>query len=131
MLARQSSILVTVALLVGRAPDKPVDYEYATQRGLESLHVNGSDLSLPHPMTFYLDYADEPGARAMGERLREEDYVIEYLSADEDVASHTCSATTTLVPSFEVVRGMDSLFQALAESEGGTYGGWYAPVVRD
>jgi hypothetical protein len=96
---------------------------------LLELRDAGSNLSRPHAFAFLLFLPDEASAARAGRALREQGFAVE---VKESVGGDQWQArgTKMMVPDEAELIRLRAELDALAEREGGEYGGWQAPVVK-
>ena len=96
---------------------------------LLELRDAGSDLSRPHAFAFLLFLPSEAGAARVGRALRERGFAVE---VKESVGGEQWQArgTKMMLPDEAELLRLRTELDALAQSEGGEYGGWRAPVVK-
>ena len=110
----------------------PSESELTNQPDLamvEELRAAGSDLSRPHAVAFLLFLPSEGGAARVARALRERGFAVE---VKESVGGDQWQArgTRMMIPDVGELLRLRAELDELAQSEGGEYGGWRAPVVR-
>lgn len=126
--------IVLYAMRENTAPPaaEPTESELADApdaAALIELRDAGSDLSRPHAIAFLLFLPDEAAAARVARTLRERGFAVE---VKESVGGGQWQArgTRMMVPDESELLRVRRELDALAQSEGGEYGGWRAPVVR-
>ena len=96
---------------------------------LAELREAGSDLSRPHAIAFLLFLPDEAAAARVARALRERGFAVE---VKESIGGEQWQArgTRMMVPDEAELTRLRGELDALADAEGGEYGGWRAPVVK-
>jgi len=116
--------VIGFALVSQRRPRRPGDRDV-----LQRLRQDGSDLSQPHSVEFFLHFPTREVA------LR----IADVVSADGFKASigpgggstyHILLAAKEMVPVASEIAVIGMRFAGLAAAEGGTYEGWTATMVR-
>jgi hypothetical protein len=96
---------------------------------IAELQQEGSNLARPHAIAFLLFLPTEAGAARVARDLRGRGFAVE-LKESVGGGQWQARGTRMMVPNVaELARLRDEL-DALAQSEGGEYGGWRAPVVK-
>jgi hypothetical protein len=90
---------------------------------LRRLRNNGSDMSQPHKIDFYLTFKDRTAAAAVEERiiLLGIDVTVNQRATDGRWA---CDCQKSIVPTHEDIVRFDRRLKNLCEEFGGTYEGW-------
>jgi hypothetical protein len=89
-----------------------------TGEALRLIEENGSDLSQPMEMEFFVAVPSEEAGREIARRAEALgfDALVEY---DEEDAAWTCYCVKTMIPAYEAVVGVEKQLGALAEPFGG------------
>jgi hypothetical protein len=106
------------------------DEAAADAQVIESLRANGSDLTKPHPIRYYLYFTQEPSARAAASELERLWYKIDRLSPGPKKGQWGIIANKPTVPSMPVVSQITRDLNALAQRYQGEYDGWEAAVTK-
>lgn len=94
---------------------------------LRDLREAGSRMDLPHPLRCFLDFAAETEARSAMERL-EKEAMHSQLRAEPD-GRWTVTVVERIVPSPGAVTRLRETLTEVAESVGGRFRDWTAPLV--
>ncbi|MBX3026170.1 ribonuclease E inhibitor RraB [bacterium] len=134
LLAANSAILLYALRQRAAEPSAPMPseadlVEAPDAAALLELRDAGSDLSRPHAIAFLLFLPSEASAARVARTLRERGFAVE---VKESVGGGQWQArgTRMMVPDQVELLRLRRELDALAQGEGGEYGGWRAPVVR-
>lgn len=94
---------------------------------LRALREGGSKMDLPHPLRCFLDFPGEAEARSAMERL-EKEAMQSQLRAEPD-GRWTVTVVERIVPSPGAVTRLRETLTEAAESVGGRFRDWTAPLV--
>jgi len=97
---------------------------------IQQLREAGSDLSVPHPIDFYLYLPSREAADRVASKLRATAYEIKKLDRAALGPDWLVLAGKTLIPSESELVKMRQELESLATAEGGEYDGWEAPIIR-
>lgn len=98
-------------------------------RVIEQLQSEGSDLSKPHPVEFYLYFPTRSSADKAADELRKHGYTAE-VRASADATHWLLLAKKAMLVSSASIGEADTLMESTAARHAGEYDGWEAPVVR-
>ncbi|MDJ0908039.1 MAG: ribonuclease E inhibitor RraB [Woeseiaceae bacterium] len=96
---------------------------------IEQLRQEGSDLSKPHPIEFFLYFQSEAAAVSACTTLEGDGFTVSPQSsaATDD---YLCTATKEVVPVLEEMHRLRAELESLASGLGGEYDGWGTPIVE-
>ena len=131
-------VAISVALLAAwvmqrrPAPEQPVRQEIPDDpdgRVLKQLVAQGSDLSKPHSVQFFLYLPDQARATQACNALKAEGYECKVQEQPRG-SQWQCLATRSLVPSHAEIVAISARMEELAKMHGGSYNGWVTAVVQ-
>ena len=96
---------------------------------LEALKKAGSNLSKPHPIEFFLYFANEDQARKAADQIRGRSFEVTVDHAGKG-DSWLCLATKSMIPELGELHRIRADFNAIARAQSGQYDGWGTPVVE-
>src|SRR5262249_56742243 len=96
------------------------------------LRKAGSDMSQPHPVEFYLYFADQPSAEAACRELSREGFGARVTKSapGKPAAQWLCLASRLLVPTEATIAEASRRLEGVTARNHGDYDGWEATVVR-
>jgi hypothetical protein len=105
---------------------------------LETLAKHGSDLTKPHPITYYFYFPSRQIAQTVAERLEKSGFSIQEIAPAPapwwkrifGPKSWSCIVERDIVPAAETVFHITDNFNAIAAEFGGEYDGWESAVVK-
>jgi hypothetical protein len=98
------------------------------QKILYLLKKAGSDLSKPHPITFYLYFRREDDARNVAEVLNKKGYVSEVIKLDD--VNWFCLAHIETIPTLQTIKEKAKELKQISMSHNGEYDGWESTVIK-
>jgi hypothetical protein len=125
ILALLAVVAVTVLVVRGARGQASQDAQV-----IEQLKNAGSDLSKPHPIDFFLYLPTEESANRTAETLRGLGYEIKRVDRAATGSGWLVLASRTFVPTESALLQSGQELESSAKSNGGTYDGWEAPVIK-
>ncbi len=117
------ALAIVLVLRRKRARRKPTDAEV-----LARLRKQGSDLSKPHRVEFFLHFPTRTSAVRAAESVQAAGFSTE-LGLGTGTEHHVVCATREMVPDKSALADIRARFDVLASSFGGTYEQWTAAVA--
>ena len=102
--------------------------QYIDERMLFHLKNQGSDLSKPHEIEFFLYLPSQFAAEEVALHIRGCGFAVE-VKEPSDGMGWLCFATKTMIPKLSDLHEIRRDFNSLTASWGGDYDGWGTPVV--
>ncbi len=101
------------------------DRDYKT---IEALKNNGSDISKPHEIDFFLDFEKFEQAAPIAQAMDKDGFNVRMFENGD--GTFTIEAKKTIVPLPDTMRDITKKLNALTGKYGGTYDGWGSEVVE-
>lgn len=98
-------------------------YDDATRQALERIAQDGSDLTRPLEMDFFVAVPSEDAGRRMADRVAGLGFDAS-VERDPEDGDWTCYCTKVLVPTYEAVVAIESQLDTLARHVGGYVDGF-------
>jgi len=95
---------------------------------IEALKNNGSDVTKPHDIDFFLDFDSFESAASVAQAMDKEGFNVK-MYKNED-GTYTIEAKKKVVPSLSNMTGITNHLNSLTEKYGGNYDGWGTEVVE-
>jgi len=95
---------------------------------IEALKNNGSDITKPHEIDFFLDFEKFESAAPVAQSMDKDGFKVKMYKNDD--GTYTIEAKKTLVPSLSNMIEITNKLNSLTEQYGGNYDGWGAEVVE-
>ena len=90
----------------------------ATRTALAQIERDGSDLHRPLRMDFFVAVPDEPSGQAVAARATEHGFTTS-VERDDETGAWTCYCSKTILPTYEIVTGIERQLDELAKDAGG------------
>jgi hypothetical protein len=94
------------------------DEDKATMAALDKYVADGSDLSRPMEMDFFVAAPSEESAEVVAGRVRELGFATT-VEASETPGGWTCNCKKVIIPSYQNVRAIEHQLDAIAREAGG------------
>ncbi len=101
------------------------DRDYKT---IEALKNNGSDISKPHEIDFFLDFDKFEQAAPIAQAMDKDGFNVRMFENGD--GTFTIEAKKTIPPSLETMREITKQLNSLTEKYGGNYDGWGTEIVE-
>ena len=104
------------------------DVQDGDYKVIETLKNNGSDVSRPHEIDFFLDFETFENAAPIAQAMDTDGFNVRMF--DNGDGTFTIEAKKTLIPSLETMREITRKLNTLTQKHGGKYDGWETEVVE-
>ena len=95
---------------------------------IEALKNNGSDISKPHEIDFFLDFEKLEQAAPVAQAMDKDGFNVRMFENGD--GTFTIEAKKVLIPSLETMQDITKMLIALTKEHGGKYDGWGTEVVE-
>jgi regulator of RNase E activity RraB len=95
---------------------------------IEALKDNGSDVSKPHEIDFFLDFEKLEQAAPVAQAMDKDGFNVRMFENGD--GTFTIEAKKVLIPSLETMQDITKKLSALTKNHGGKYDGWGTEVVE-